>query len=389
MTSGLPGAPQTTYYLVVNDPFGERLGLVTDYESFDVTRSVNNLGTLVFTVPQENYSDDTFPIDGLVELWRAPLNGAPSLFLETLWFIREVFKDFRGGRRIWRITCYDLLYLLGDPDGQRGRIIAYNAGNAFTDKVDFADDMAKTLIRENLGTLAADTDRDLSAYLSVAADAGLGALMRKSDMSRRLVLPVLQEIAEASAAAGSYLAFDIVCVTPPSQGTVSLEFRTYTGQRGQDHRFSSGVPVLIGPDFGNMDEAEFGRSHTAEANYIYARGQSVGNIAAIEPASDPARIGISPFNRRETLVDAGSTLDLEALQAEANAGLRAGRPRQMLDARIIDSDQARLGVEWNWGDYLPAQVDGYTFDCRVESIDVRFSQNGEEIQGRVRFDDIT
>lgn len=390
MTSGLIGAPETTYHLVINSPVGDFLRIVKNYSELSATRTVNALGTLTFTVPMDSYAPTDLPIDGLVELWRTPLAGAPVLFLEALWFIREVYQDLRGGQRVWRIVCYDLLYLLGDPDNQRGRIIAYNAGNTtYTDLLLEADDMMKTIIRQNLGADALDTTRDLSAYLSVAEDVSLGAIMRKSDLSRRLILPVLQEIAAASAAAGTYLAFDIVCLTPPSQGAFAIQFRTYTGQRGQDHRAGSGAEVLVGPDFGNFDDAELGRSHAAEANYIYARGQGIGDVAAVLPASDDARIDISPFNRREMLWDASSTLDLVSLQDEADGALRAGRPRRTMDGRIIDSDQARFGAEWSWGDYLTAQFVGENFNCRVESVAAsKTLAGGEDLQGRLRYDDI-
>lgn len=387
MTSGMPGSPKTAYFLIGSDPLGQHLWLSRDYIRVEGAVAVNNVSAITLYLPGQNYSRDDFPIDGVVELWRSPIGQQPTLFLERLWFIRERYKEIKGGQRVWKIVAYDLMYILGDPGGQAGRVIAYNAANAFTSKLDEADNMCKAIVRENLGTLATDTDRDLSAYLSVEADTSLAPIVRK-EFARRVVLAALQEIAQASFDDGTYLAFDIVCVTPPSVGTMSFEFRTYTGQRGQDHRSSSGDPILLGPDFGNMDNIIDGVSHTTEHNYVYVLGDSVGDVVAVLPAFDLARIGFSPFNRREYVQNADSTFDLEALQNEADAALKAGRPQHILSGTYLDTDQARFGEAWGYGDYLTSQVDGESFDCRNEAIGFTITLGqGEELQIALRADD--
>lgn len=375
------GAPKTEYYLIGNNPVGVHLWFSRDYISIQGAVAVNNVGSMVFYLPAVNYRKEDLPIEGIVELWRAPLGLAPKLFSDRLWIIRERYKEIKGGQRVWRVVCYDMNYLMGSPSGQSGRVIAYNPGNSFTAKLDEADDMAKAIIRENMGSLASDTNRSLAAYLTVQADLANAAIIRK-EFSRRLILPTLQELAQASYALGTYMAFDIVCTAPPSVAvgapTFSIEFRTYTGQRGVDHRASSADPVLIGPDFGNMDNVTYGTSHVDEANYIYAIGMSVADVASVLPIFDQSLIDLGPFNRRELVVNAENSVDLESIEDEANAALKANRPRNLMSGSYIDSDQARFDDAWGYGDFVTAQIDGEAFDCRNEAVGFEVNASGGE-----------
>ena len=384
--SGVFGAAQTFYYLIGNDSFGNRLWISEDFESFQAIRSVSSVGALVFTLPGHLYTRGQLKLDGLIELWRVPQNGDPELVLETVWFLRQRLRIIRGGQTLWKVTAYDGNYLLGDPSGQRGRIIAYNEANAFTDKLDEADNLLKAFARENIGSLATDSNRNLSAYLSIQGDVSKAPIIRKQ-ASRRVLLPVFQEICQSSllhATTPTYLAFDIVCLSPPSQGQVKLELRTYTAQRGTDRR-SIGGTLLIGPDFGNMDDIELTEDFTDEENFIYGGGQSVGTIRAIQTAQDDARIRLSPWNRREAFHDFSSILDPTALADEARSALRAGWPRTRLDGTFLDSPQVRYGRDWNWGDLLPAQVEGRVFNCQVDQIELSFSRDeGETIRAHLR-----
>lgn len=384
-----PSSPHTQYSLIGNNPTGERLWISQDYVSLSCTRTVNGVGVLTFDLPGNLYVRDDFPIDGVVELWRSPQADAPLLFLETLWFIRRRQRFLKGGVTSWRITAYDGLFLLGDPSGQKGRLIAYNPYNDFTDKLEETDDMCKEIVRENLGSLASDTNRNLGTGLVIQPDFSLGPIQHR-EFSRRNVLATLQEIAQASEEAGTYLAFDIVCTAPPLVGqspVFSLEFRTYTQQRGQDHRLLTGNDVFIGTNFGNLDNVELDEDWTGEANFVYATGQSVEHVQAVATAQDDDRIGISPYNRREYLINGSNdqTLTATGLQAEAESALRENEPKVILTADILDTDQARFGKDWNWGDYLTAQIEEFVFDCRITNITVDVTLDRQEvIRGQIR-----
>lgn len=374
------GTPRARWFVKVNDPLGNHQFDSDDAYSLEASVGVNSVGAATLILPG-HYGREKFFRDGLLELWRQAAGGPPRLWTDRLWFIRDIRKLINGKRHSWKLTAYDGNYLFGDSDGQRGRIVAYNTSNSYTSKLAAVDDMMKAIVRENAGTLATDATRSLATYLAVAADTTGGPVLRK-EFARRVVLSVLQELAQAAATAGTYVAFDVVCTTPPSLvasgAAFGLEFRTFIGQRGLDHRTASGQQVLIGPDFGTMDDVEIVEDASAEENYIYAGGEDVATVRAVATATDATRTSLSPFNRRESWIDARETKEAVALQDVADRALRAGRPRLVMTGTLLDTDQARYGVKWDYGDYLPAQADGRSFDVRVEGLTARIGQEKRE-----------
>lgn len=382
--SALSGAARTGYYLIVNDAFGNRLAVIADYEALAAKRTVNGVGVLVFSVPGY-YSLDTFKVDGVVELWRAPKGGSWRLEFDQLWFIRERYKVIEKGVRSWRIVAYDLNYLLGEPSGKVGRIVSYTSdyrvsessvSDAYTDKAGTADNIIKRIARENMGDLVLSPTRNLLAYYLSFQVALSAAAVVSMKMERRNLLSLFQELCQASTTAGTYLAFDIVCLAPPVNGVFSIQLQTFTGQRGIDHR--SAQSVLIGPDFGNLDDVVMGFVNTDEVTFVYAAGQNESANQALITSSDTTRMNISPFNRRETFVSVGQSADPVVIQDEADTRLRAGRPLLTLSGTLIDTDQARYGIHWGLGDYVPVQVDGYTFEARLDTVQLSVSRNSDE-----------
>lgn len=382
------GASETLYYLIVNSPTGDRIAVIQDYAVIECARVVNGVGVLTFVVPAQSYPLSTFAVDGIVELWRMSRGARERLEFSQLWFIRERYKIISGDVKQWRIVAYDLNYLLGNPSANTGRIVAYdstyataeNTTNAKADKTGAADDIIKQVARENMAASVTDVTRDLTNFFfTVEANKSDGATV-SAQMSRRNLLKLFQELCEASVTAGVYLAWDIVCVTPPSTGgAIEFELRTYINQRGIDHRVSSNNPLLLGPDFGNLDDIELGFINTDEANFVYAAGKGEQAIRLNTTASDVDRINVSPYNRREQFLDASGADGPTALQDAADAALRAGKPFIALSGRFVDTDQARYGVHWEWGDYVTAQVDGFNFDCRLDKIAITFSQRSGEL----------
>ena len=191
------------------------------------------------------------------------------------------------------------------------------------------------------------------------------------------VLEVLKEIAEQAEEAGTWLGFDVVRITP-----ATFEFRTYTGQRGQDHCRTSSDPRLVGKQYGNLTEASFGTFHSEERNFIYVGGQGEGADRTIVTRSNEDRISASKWNRRELFVDAH---DLESLEAEGDAALGENKPKQSVTGTLRDTPGMMFGIHYGFGDMLTAQVFDFHIDCRVSSVRVEVSQDaGEQIDVRLQ-----
>lgn len=362
-------------YIEVSTPQGVKIAQLDQFLKLTYARAVNDIGTLVLEL-DPNSDASLYQRDTRLGVWRQGPNGALALDTECVWFVRKVKRVLAAsGERRLRITAYSANELL------RRRIVAYAAGSAQASKSDYADDMMKAIVGENLGGDATDTDRDISDYLTIESDLSAGEEIDKA-FSRRNVLTVLQELADASAEAGTNLYFDIVTPTPGA-----LVFRTYTAQRGDDRTITSASPLLFSPELGNLADGELEEDYANELTVVYAAGKGEGEERVVVEVEDTARSGASPFNRIEALRDARNADTTDELTAEGNGFLKAGRPRLVFGGSIVDTPQCRYGVEWKWGDKVTVQFEGRQFDAYINSIQVTIANGNEVIEAALKTDD--
>lgn len=366
------------YQIKLYDPFGTFLCQLDGFISLDYARVVNNVGSGVIDIPpiydQFIFQGKDIKLDNRIEIRRS-INGN-SFYLETgtQWFIRDARKILTPQNE-----RHTIVRIKDANDLLHRRIVAYASGSAQSEKTAVADNLIKAIVRENLGSSATDTARSWASYLTVQADLSLAPSIGKA-FARRNVLQVLQEVALSSYQAGTYLAFDIVA-TSQSQ----LEFRTYIGQRGIDHRWpTSTSPLLFGAEFGNLTDIVRGYDHSEEVTYGYAGGQGQGSSRAIGTASDSIRIGQSPFGRIEQFSDARQTSSATLLADEADMIVKNGLPKNTFEARIIDTPQATYGLHYGFGDYVTAVFEGESIDARIEKIRVQVKDGVETITANIK-----
>jgi hypothetical protein len=340
------------------DPTGTKeLATFRDFVRVEWGRGENNVGVLDIDLPPD-YDLSLFMLDGRLEVWRE-IAGRILLEGETIYLLRDWYHSTQSGQKSLHLKGFDANYLLG-YNGV-GRIVPYN-DLAYVEKVDYCDDMMKAIVRENMGSLATDATRDLSAYLTVQVDRGLAASSHKA-FAQRDLMGIFQELAAESFQRGTYLAFDIVY-----SGPSMLEFRTYVGQRGNDHRRTADQPVIISQASKSLEDPVLEFDHSQEVSYVYAGGQSAGDVRAIYGLGDDNRIGMSPFARREQFVDASQTDDADELESEARTALQDGRSKIVLTGRIVDTDQLLYGLHYGFGDVVVAEYQGYSFDAHLDTI---------------------
>ena len=318
-------------------------------------RAVNKVGVAELWLPAKLIPSPSFlAVDQVLEIER---NG--GILNETAYFLRFVeYYQQQDGAEIVHLLGYDLNYLLDS------KIIAYSAGSSQGDKSDYADDMMKEYVDENLVN-PTDTDRT-TPNLTVAGDLGLGPSIDMA-MARDNVLRALQDISETANENGTYLAFDVVRLARNS-----YQFRTYTGQRGLDHTSSGSAGLrLIGPQYGNLKNAHtvlFNRSE--ERNVAYAGGQGEGSAREVEEVENTTRSQASQYNRREIWidarnVDAGNTA---ALQDKGYQALEKNKPVNTLTGDLVDTRGFRYGIHYGFGDLVPATAFGYTTNCHIDKM---------------------
>jgi hypothetical protein len=367
------------YHLEAYNPTGtQRLAVIKDFITADYSRNEGIIGAATFTVPLAYrdlfFTGDDVKVDNRILVYRNLPGGTPYLDMDTEWLVQDG-EEFQGtdGKTAINLYTVDDLFIPGS------RNIPYYAMTAYAEKSSVAaGNMMKAIVRENLGALAVDTTRDLTAYMTVQADLGDGATLSKS-FDRRQVLAVLQEIADASTKAGSYITFDVVSKTPGQ-----LEFRTYANYRGNDHRKTSAQPVLVGRDSGNITDFHLRFSHTGEATYIYAGGQGDAATRPIGTGYDATRMAVSPFRRIEKFVDGLNTVYVSELNAEADAQVRAARPKLIIEGTIVQTPSFLYGLHFKWGDYFTFSDGRRSLDVRLPALRVQVTGGKETITGKFR-----
>jgi hypothetical protein len=359
-----------SYEIYLRSAAGNLLTVISGFERLEYARAEQEVGVLTLDLPRSD-TERLLSKDVRLEIWRTV---GTKTYLEgsTCWFLRKWTLTRSGGVQTWRLQAYDGNYLLG------GREVEYAAGSSQAQKTDAIDDLMKAIVRENLGASATDGDRDISTYLACQVDLGLAPSTTKA-FSRRNVLKVLQELAEESYQRGTYLAFDTQYLSASQ-----LEFRTFTGALGMDHGRESGSTIVVNEARGSLVDAKLEWDYSLEVTAATAGGQGQEAARAIYTAVD-ARASETPFSRRELFVHATQAgTSAAALEAEARAALNEGRPTVVLTGKIQDTTGLTYGIDYQYGDRVVAEHEGYSFDAHVNTIHVTVSKEGEEVDNQIR-----
>lgn len=351
------------------DAFGTHLTTIggfadADGPGLEYALSVGNpTAPLILTVPG-TFDASLFRKDGRIGAWRSVAGRPPSLDGQAIWLIRRWVYGPKGS--------YTKVYAYHANHLTTRRIIAYNAGTTYTSKsAAAADNQIKSFASQNLGSGIVALDRDgnetqadISAYLAIQANLGLGQSVAKGAARRRLDR-VIQDLCEASTTAGTYLACEIVA---PTEST--LELRTYTQQRGVDHTVGSAQPVILSEDRGNIENVILDIDATNEVTFVVAGGSGEESARLVQTASDPFRIAESPFNRIEQFIEDTNVNDAFQLRDMAYTVLRAGIPIIDVNADLVETAGATRGLHFDLGDLLTVEARGQQHDVRFDAVAV-------------------
>jgi hypothetical protein len=212
---------------------------------------------------------------------------------------------------------------------------------------------------------------------SVQADLSDGPIIAKSFSFDRLLLPsgggVLAALAKASREAGTEVFFDVV-VSDVSSSSISFEFRTYTGQPGQD----VSDRVVFDQDRGNLTDPFLEFNYRDEVNYVYGGGRGEGEARNIQQAYDAVRYNASRWNRCEGFANATNQTTDDGVREAARAVLELGRPKRYFGGMPVDTLGTRFGVDWNFGDRVTARYRGEEFTMIIRVVTISVDEMGHE-----------
>lgn len=331
-------------------------------------RVENAVGAMEIILPDIEGRED-FHKCQIVEIWRSE-GDISEPFGETSYFLMDWEREINKGEEIVKLLCVDANWLLTT------RIVAYDAGTSQTDKSGKADDIMKEIIYENFGA-GAIPERQIPS-LAIQRDLSASETVEKA-FTRRNVMTVCQELADAATEKGTNTYFDVV-----RTGLGEFEFRTYTNQRGVDHGFGSDDVRMVGKGLGNFEDSTFGEYHSQAWNYVYAGGQGEGDQREVVESFDASRIEVgTPFNRVEKFRDARNTETTSGLEAEADAHLKEGKPSKIITGKLLDAPGLRFGTHYRFGDVVAVDAFGKKLDCHISTVRVVYD-GSETIDVRLK-----
>lgn len=375
------------YYAYIFDPLGRYRTTISQFVDADggaaldytVTCVPGAVGECVLTPPLGT-DPSLFEENARIAIGRSINGRAPVIDMQAIFLVKEIEDSAR--RTIVRAAHANSLLFT--------RTINYPADSVFVQRAAApADDQIKALARENLGSLISaglrfgvETQADLSAFLQIAPDLGLGASVAVADCAQRLLGEVIRDLCAQSATAGTYLTTMIECVTP-----ALLELRTYAGQRGIDRRAGVAArPLVLSEATATVENVAVIRSWRDAATFIIAGGAGDGADRLIATSFDGTRAANGPFGRVERFIESSDTDIPAVLQGVADAALRQARETRVLTADLRDEGGATRGLHYDLGDMLTVEHPRtrQQFDARLEVVRVAVGGGQSRSQAALR-----
>ena len=359
----------TSHRFILTTDRGQHLAELTHIESVQYSRFVKNSGWFML-VMDPDFDESFLNVDNLIEFWRQPEGGEDRL-------------EMVGFSRYWdwfEVSPKEERLRLGGPDQMdllNRRVVAYKSTTSQSSKTDFADDMIKEIVRENLGADAAVTEAGRPRafdpnHFTVAGNTSQAPSLTRS-FAWRNVMDVIQEITETSRDLGTPLFFDII----PSAGA-TFEFRTYINIRGID-RTASGVPsVVFSRERGNLTNPFLREDWRDEWNYVWGGGQGQGTARIIDPEKDLDRVFQSIWGKREIFADAREEPTILGVASKAFERLQKEQPRFIFRGELLDTPRARYGIDWDFGDKVTVRYRNREFYGDIRSVGVTIDSAGLE-----------
>jgi hypothetical protein len=370
------GGVNVTYTIKFWDAPGTTLlAEIGDWSTLEGARIANEMGVTSIVIPGYYPSDIVERLFGFVTFERALGNSAPTLLWDQCYQRVAWDYTFDGEERLWRVTCVDGNII------PKKTVVDYPEGDPKAEVQDMADDLMKDVMTNNRVS-ATDTTRN-TTLLTVQAKVGAAYTVRKA-FSENNALSLFQTLAQESSDNGTPLYFDTICKTPPNNGTPpTFEFRTYTGQRGADHRNPSGAqgPIQIGPDYGNLDKGALSYNGLESASRAIVGGRGNGASRIFKRSNNAAMQALSPLGLWEAYRDQTDVREASAdaiLQGRADAMVNSMRPKRSMSGKLVQNEGLLFGVNIGFGDFLTPSVDGRGMDAHLDAIYLKATRDESE-----------
>lgn len=366
----------SNYFIKIKTPYNIPVLNVNEFYNLELFRNEFGIGSLYVDLPLKEFMIENIATEWRIEVYRRTAGGELVRVGDTQWIVKLVrYKADEQNETLLHIVAYDAMYILDK------RIVAYVDGTPYTSKTMHADDMLKSIVRENLGELATDYHRDLSNWLVVEQDTSSAPIVTKSEFGMQKVLPLLNDICQLSNAAGVYLSYDVVY----DESIGKLVFKTYTHQRGADRGSNSSSPVYLAHHTDPVNVMGSGLNYASietdaldERSYIYSGRQAEEVNAIFAEIGNSITLDSGPFARSEDFITTGESVEYNDVMTEAHAWLQEKFRNLLLNAHIQETNDMRFGVDYGFGDILALRYLGTTLDIHLDGLKISVDGKGKE-----------
>ncbi len=362
-----------TYEFYITNDKGVRIAPMFKILGASITIADGLISSAQFDLPP-TFDTDLIQPDYFIQPWRKPDGGPRSLLMP--YFIRRWRFETSGGTEVIRV------WGRGPNELLRRRIVAaYKGTSAAYKSLDYADDAMKEYCTQQFADgvdPAVDEGTRVLSGFSVAADLSAGPLVSYEGSFKKLLTKsgggVLGALKKASREQGTEVFFS-VAVSNITSSTIEFQFRTKTGQPGQDVSSS----VVFSQSGGNLVDPFLEYDYTPEENYIYGVGAGTQSGRDVQQAADAARYNISKWARIEDAAEAkGQDKSDDAILTAARNRLEQGRPLTRMGGKVTDTGKYRFGIDWNIGDKVTQSYRGQEGTAIIRSGTIKLDRNMRE-----------
>jgi hypothetical protein len=370
-----------SYSIHLGNQVGERKKNLQGVLELEVTLRVNgpSEATVIYPTVVKNtrFNYDLLIEDAWLEILRGVNEGPKSMLGDSPFLLQEydLFFDKDGAEK-FRIDASSSAVIAEWP------VVAYAAGSSQSDKTGNADNLILEIARENFGSSATDTDRDMSTYMEVPGNASLGASVSKA-FARRKLDRVFTELCQLSAQNGTNLYWDIILKNPLNLNNRKFQLVVYPGQRGTYKGFDVANPLVFKPGK-NLTNVHYKVSYRDVVNYAYGLGNDTEANRVVQPASEATRIAQSVWGRIKEGTRNVNSLDDDTVRAGAEELLWEKRVKETFTADIVSVPGRAFGVDWGLGDVVGVEAFGKRFEAMICYVNISYKAGKETIRAGVK-----
>lgn len=361
-----------TYEIFLYDTTATPQIILQGWEYLEFTQRVNSPWNHNIRLRASNESDiasffrNDIGVDWIVLIYRTdPISKEKELVYEG--FNRTVTDQLTSdGSAIFN------LYGVGFTEHLKRRITIPASG----EETSYKSGAAETVIKEYVDEQCinpTDSDRVIPG-LTLEADQGRGDPVEYSARYTNL-----STVCSRCSQRGD-VDFGIVGGNPLEGGTVGeFEFQTRPiwGNNRATWNFDGNDPTIFDIGSGNMSIPIYSVNSSEERNIAYVGGQGQGVDRLIIEREYGSGTALSPWNRRESFVDARLESTEEALDVFARSYLLDKKIAYKLTFNIEQTEGTRWIVNWGLGDYVTARYFSIEQTQKITEVTVRVSAGGQ------------